>query len=160
MQAFAYSGSTLSARVQNVAPFQTVMPSTQPAVLELCAQARRQIDDPLQSPTTRLLAATVLFVADHYTEDLRRRDIGDAVGTHPVYLAHLFKQRCGFNLWELVLRLRVARAGQLLVGTDLAVSEIAYASGFQSPSRFYAAFRRFTGLTPLTYRAVEQSSRG
>ncbi|WP_366790520.1 helix-turn-helix domain-containing protein [uncultured Chryseobacterium sp.] len=39
-----------------------------------------------------------------------------------------------------------------LIGTDLAVAEIAYELGFEHPQSFSRMFRLRTGLSPLEFR--------
>ncbi len=87
--------------------------------------------------------------------DLSRRwclaDVAARVGVSPVYLTQLFQQVEGVPLYRYQLRLRLARALDLLprcqdltmLGLDL---------GFTSHSHFTAAFHRAYGVTPARYR--------
>ena len=45
----------------------------------------------------------------------------------------------------------------MLAETDLAVAEVALASGFYDHSAFVKRFKKFTGTTPLRYRREEQA---
>lgn len=47
---------------------------------------------------------------------------------------------------------RVSHAQRLLTTTDMKVVDIALDSGFPSPARFYAAFKRNAGQSPAKYR--------
>ena len=44
-------------------------------------------------------------------------------------------------------------AQRYLRETELTVNEIAYLTGYQDPSNFNRAFRRWQGESPLAYRA-------
>lgn len=89
------------------------------------------------------------------TSDLARRwtlaEIGAEVGCSPVYLTQVFQQVEGVPLYRYQLRLRLARALDLLsqyedltaLGLDL---------GFSSHSHFSAAFRDAYGRTPSEFR--------
>lgn len=54
---------------------------------------------------------------------------------------------------------RFLLARQLLESTDQAVAEIAYATGYESPSNFARAFRRVAGTTPRQFRTLKLSNR-
>lgn len=63
-----------------------------------------------------------------------------------------FKEKVGMSFLEYVTRLRVNRACELLITSDLQVSEIQSCAGYQDAKAFYRAFRRCTGMTPTQYR--------
>jgi transcriptional regulator GlxA family with amidase domain len=54
---------------------------------------------------------------------------------------------------QYLTRRRIERARDLLAGTDLDVTEICFAVGFQSLGSFSALFHRCVGHAPTTYRA-------
>jgi len=93
------------------------------------------------------------FLAEHYADDIDVPQIARAAGVHPQYASVLFRQLRGRPLVEALARRRVAQAQLLLRSTDATVLEVALSSGFQSLSRFYAAFRRFVGQSPAAFRA-------
>ncbi len=53
---------------------------------------------------------------------------------------------------QFIRAIRYQKAKELLVGTDLAVSEIAYDVGFSDPAYFTRMFRKEVGLTPREYK--------
>ena len=55
--------------------------------------------------------------------------------------------------------LRVDQACRLLLDTDLAVKEIAHASGFREQGQLGRAFRRRVGVSPTEYRRIFAGSR-
>jgi AraC-like DNA-binding protein len=97
------------------------------------------------------------YIAEHYAEPVRVEDVAGAVGLHPNYALTLFRQALGMSIVDCVTQHRVTHAQRLLATTNSGVLEIAFASGFGSASRFYAAFKRETGLTPRQYRASVQA---
>lgn len=93
------------------------------------------------------------FVGAHYLEEISVPQIAAAARVHPNYATQSFKRSTGMSLWDYVIRLRVSHAQRLLLTTEAKVLDVALASGFTSASRFYAAFRHYTGSRPQDYRA-------
>jgi AraC family transcriptional regulator len=87
--------------------------------------------------------------------DLSRRwtlaDVAAEVGASPVYLTQVFQQVEGVPLYRYQLRLRLARALDLLERHD-DLTVLALALGFSSHSHFSAAFRHSFGRTPSAFR--------
>ena len=57
---------------------------------------------------------------------------------------------------ELLVKVKMQRAHQLLVSSLLNISEIAYECGYESVSSFSRAFRKHTGKTAMEYRSTHQ----
>lgn len=100
------------------------------------------------------IEAMAAWIAQHYREPLRLRDIGAAVGLHPNYAARLFREAFGTTINAYITAHRVAHAQRLLMLGDDKILAVALASGFNSLSRFNAAFRQACGCTPREYRRL------
>jgi AraC family transcriptional regulator len=87
--------------------------------------------------------------------DLSRRwtlaDIANEVGGSPVYLTQVFQQVEGLPLYRYQLRLRLARALDLL-GQYEDLTALSLELGFSSHSHFSAAFQRTYGRSPSEFR--------
>ncbi|QIG51552.1 helix-turn-helix domain-containing protein [Nordella sp. HKS 07] len=87
--------------------------------------------------------------------DLARRwtlaDIAQEVGCSPVYLTQVFQQVEGLPLYRYQLRLRLARALDLIAQYD-DLTELGLDLGFSSHSHFTQAFRDAYGRTPSQFR--------
>ena len=86
--------------------------------------------------------------------DLSRRwtlaGIAREIGGSPVYLTQVFQQVEGLPLYRYHLRLRLARALDLIAERD-DLSDLAHDLGFSSHSHFSAAFRQHYGVTPSQF---------
>jgi AraC-like DNA-binding protein len=80
------------------------------------------------------------------------RDLADRVGLAPNYLAGLFSAEFGCGPHEYQTQRRVARAKQLLVSSDLSITDIATEVGFGSSQHLARTFRQHTGTTPSAFR--------
>jgi AraC-like DNA-binding protein len=89
--------------------------------------------------------------------DLSRRwtlaQIAREIRGSPVYLTQVFQQVEGLPLYRYHLRLRLARALDLIAGRE-DLSGLAHDLGFSSHSHFSAAFRQHYGVTPAEFRLV------
>ena len=89
------------------------------------------------------------------TSDLARRwtlaEIATEVRCSPVYLTQVFQQVEGLPLYRYQLRLRLARALDLLAHYD-DLTTLSLDLGFSSHSHFSAAFREAYGRSPSEFR--------
>jgi AraC-like DNA-binding protein len=89
------------------------------------------------------------------TSDLARRwtlaEIAAEVGCSPVYLTQVFRQVEGVPLYRYQLRLRLARALDLLADYD-DLTALGLELGFSSHSHFSAAFRELYRRSPSEFR--------
>lgn len=88
--------------------------------------------------------------------DLSRRwtlaEIAAEVGGSPIYLTQVFRQVEGIPLYRYQLRLRLARALDVIAEYD-DLSALAADLGFSSHSHFTAAFRQAYGRTPSEFKS-------
>jgi len=68
------------------------------------------------------------------------------------YFCRLLKKSTGKTYTELLNAVRIERACQMLVQTELPVGEIAVDIGYGTVKHFYRVFREITGVTPQQYR--------
>ena len=94
------------------------------------------------------------YIEEHADEELSLTQVAKVVNMNANYLSEKFKQVTGTNFVEYVARTRFANACDLLRKSNLRISEIAFAAGFQSLSQFNRVFKRFSGKSPTQYRAV------
>jgi AraC-like DNA-binding protein len=92
------------------------------------------------------------YVSKNFTEPLTVADIAKTIGMHPTSATKLFKKVCGMNLMHYLTQHRIFHAQRLLSSTDMKILDVALESGYQSASRFYAAFKEFCGASPQEFR--------
>jgi AraC-like DNA-binding protein len=95
------------------------------------------------------------------TSDLGRRwtlaEIAAEVGVSPVYLTQVFQQVEGMPLYRYQLRLRLARALDVLPRYD-DLTTLSLDLGFSSHSHFSSAFRQTYGRTPREFQGLIRRS--
>lgn len=98
---------------------------------------------------SRMLAA---YVAEHYTAALSREEISDALRVSPNHLSRVFRRDTGMTPWQYLNQYRIVQAQQLLLATELSVTEIAQSVGYNDAAYFVRVFHKETGKAPLQYR--------
>lgn len=99
-----------------------------------------------------------VFIAGNYTRDISVADVAAAARMHPNSAMRLFRQTCGLTILEYMTMHRIRLAQHLLIEGKMKIRDIASASGFNSPNRFYAAFNRIVGKLPADFRKSLQNS--
>ena len=99
------------------------------------------------------------YIARHYSEPLTADQIAKAVGLHPNYAMNLFRKAFGTTMVDFLVQHRLSHAQRLLVTTDDSVLDIAFASGFQSLSRFNEAFKKLCGCPPREFKRRHRVAR-
>jgi transcriptional regulator GlxA family with amidase domain len=99
-----------------------------------------------------LLERIFSFVHDNFAKPLDLDDAADAANLSKFYFSRFFKEQTGQTFHAYLSRIRVSHAEELLAGSDLPVTEIAYVSGFASLKTFNRLFRTYTGTSPSSYR--------
>jgi AraC family transcriptional regulator len=99
----------------------------------------------------RLVDRTKLVLASDLARRWTLAEIAAEVGGSPVYLTQVFQQVEGLPLYRYQLRLRLARALDLLAQYD-DLTTLSLDLGFSSHSHFSAAFRQAYGRSPSEFR--------
>lgn len=80
------------------------------------------------------------------------QDIAGKLNLSPKYLGSLLKQLTGQTTQQMIHEKLIEKAKELLSGTGLSVSEIAYRLGFEHPQSFNKLFKSKTNQSPLGFR--------
>ena len=94
------------------------------------------------------------LLADRLNQRITLPDLSRKIHMTPSSLSRLFKQKMGIALVDYINTQRVTRSCELLAGTDLSVTEIAFEVGFENLSNFNRQFLRRKQCTPKAFRAV------
>lgn len=93
------------------------------------------------------------ILEQRFAEPFKLSEIAAEVGVHPVHLAREFRKHYGSSVGEYLRRVRIEYACRELLGSNVAVTNIAFAAGFADQSHFSRTFKRLCGTTPGKYRA-------
>lgn len=92
------------------------------------------------------------YINDNLRNRLTLAAMAAVVALSPGHFAHAFRHATGVSPHRYVLSRRVERAKELLLNSDLTITEIADAIGCSSHSHFSVLFHRVAGVPPREYR--------
>jgi two-component system response regulator YesN len=92
------------------------------------------------------------YITENINKDLSRDMIAEFIYLSPDYLSRIFKKETGVTLNDYLIEERCKYAKDLLIQSDLPVSEIAASAGYTNFSHFSKMFKRVTGVNPLEFR--------
>lgn len=81
------------------------------------------------------------------------------LGINRTRLFNLVKETTGISLGNYIKRIKLERASELLLTTDLNIAEVAYNVGIESHAYFTRSFRAQFGMSPTEYIKCHQKKR-
>lgn len=107
----------------------------------------------LDQDTYQRLQRAREFIDGHQHESIDLDDIARQACFSRFHFLRLFRRAFGETPHRYLTQARLARARNLLVSSDLSVTEICFEVGFQSVGSFSTLFQRQLGHPPTRYRA-------
>ena len=111
----------------------------------------RNIGHTPKQNNSKIIEATLKYIEENLTEPLSLETLSEMANFSPIYFHKLFRTSTGDTLHEYVEKKRINKAIDLLISTEMTLTEIAYECGFSSQSYFSYVFKRRMKLTPRAY---------
>ncbi|PKG21588.1 helix-turn-helix domain-containing protein [Niallia nealsonii] len=105
-----------------------------------------------RSHYTKTILLCQEYIFNHLYEELKLEVIAKQLNISPSYLSNKFKEETGETLKAFIQRKKIEEAKNLIVYSDLSVSEIYSVLNFHDQSYFIKVFKKLTGLTPKQYK--------
>ena len=109
-----------------------------------------------QTSGKKLSTAAQEYMEAHSTEKFSLREMAGTLFVNGSYLLRVFKRHTGMTPLSYHHQVRCRKAKELLVQTNMSISEIGEAAGFVSSSHFSHIFRKTEGCTPSEYRMMNK----
>jgi AraC family transcriptional regulator len=107
----------------------------------------------------RRLKLILDYIEENLAQPIALHQLAGLAGTSIRHFERAFRQAVGVPPHAHILRKRVARAQDLLLGEPaLSIDEIAVRAGFSSASHLSSTFRRQTGYSPAAFRRLQSQS--
>ena len=101
---------------------------------------------------TNIIYQIQKYIEEHYLEPVTLKSIADIFYLDMYYLSRLFKKISGFPFKEYVIKQRLSAAKELLVNSDISITEVCSSSGFCNVNHFIRIFKQNEGTSPYQYR--------
>jgi len=96
--------------------------------------------------------SSIIYMQNNLDKTLPIGKIAQSVNLSPSHFSYLFKKKTGFSPIEYFNHLKVQKACQYLLLTELRIKEIAEKIGMEDPYYFSRMFTKVMGISPVNYR--------
>lgn len=105
----------------------------------------------VQGGNRRVIEETLEYIRENLTAELDLAFLANRASFSRIYFHKLFKASTGRTIHQYIEEQRIKKSINLMISTDMTLSQVAYECGFSSQSYFCYAFKRNTGSTPRAY---------
>ena len=92
------------------------------------------------------------YLYNNFQKKIVLTELADFVSQNPTSLCRYFKKCTNKSIFQVLANIRIEYACKLLTHSNLTVNEVAFNSGYNTPTLFYEQFLREIHLTPNEYR--------
>ena len=100
------------------------------------------------------------YIRKHYAEGLSLDILAEKVHLSPRYLSSLFMEEEGIGINRYIKEIRMTKARELLLETNLKVTDICTQVGYSNLSYFCKSFSDHYGVTPDKFRTLTSKGKG
>lgn len=93
------------------------------------------------------------YIDKNYSRNIKITHFSEEYYFSKEYLTRQFKAKYGCGIYEYVLQVRMTRARELLLNSELKIQEIAQRVGYADKNYFSKAFRTYYGVSPTEFRS-------
>jgi len=90
----------------------------------------------------------ILFIISNFRNNITLTDTANYVGLSPAYLSSVFSEELGVTFKEYTDRIRLDYAKNILLHSNLSVTDVCFESGFGDYSNFLRKFKNHFGNSP------------
>lgn len=95
------------------------------------------------------------YVIENYNQEVSLDKVSQHVGHSKNYICKTFKENTGMTINLYLNKVRIEKAAQLLVNTNLDISEISHHVGYNNIYHFIKTFKKIVGTPPGNFRKNE-----
>lgn len=108
----------------------------------------------LDAERMKPMQQAMLFMQEHYMEDIGLEDVSSAAGFSVSYFSTVFRKETGRTCLEYLTGIRMDEARRLLRENKMSIEMVGKAVGLSDYKRFARTFKKETGVSPGEYRSL------
>lgn len=141
--------------LSDLSPLSTLTSNPSPLTSNLSPRTSHSSTHP---STEAFLNDLMSYIEEHIADDtLSVPSLAEQMNMSQTTLYRKLKSMVGLSPADFFRKVKMRRAVQYLVTSDLSISQVAYSVGFSDPKYFSKCFKHEMGLTPGEYRQRNQS---
>ncbi|MBP3609427.1 MAG: helix-turn-helix transcriptional regulator [Lachnospiraceae bacterium] len=118
---------------------------------------RHKNEHETQPEGSNIIRTAMEYIQNNYMNDVKLSTIAELLSISPEHLSRVFKQEAGIGFKEYLTGFRLQKAEDMLKHeTGRAVSEVAYACGFNDGNYFSYTFKKAYGVSPSQVRRKKE----
>ena len=106
----------------------------------------------LRKNSQQILSMAIRYIEENARRDITLREIAEHVGISQQHICRIFRDHLNVHSTEYITRIRLNLAMEMILNTNLPMSEVAKECGFRSASYFSTVFGKYEHMTPNEYR--------
>ena len=106
----------------------------------------------LRKNSQQILSMAIRYIEENARRDITLREIAEHVGISQQHICRIFRDHLNVHSTEYITRIRLNLAMDMILNTNLPMSEVAKECGFRSASYFSTVFGKYEHMTPNEYR--------
>lgn len=107
---------------------------------------------PLNRQDILLIRQARAILAEHFDKRITIPQLARQAGINEAKLKEGFKELYGQSIHTYLLELRLEKAKNLLLTTELSITDITYEIGYSHVTHFTTLFKKEMGITPTEWR--------
>ncbi|MGM7722722.1 AraC family transcriptional regulator [Metabacillus sp. Hm71] len=105
----------------------------------------------ISGDSKKAIEGTIEYMVDHYKNPITLSDLANIAGLSTSHYSRLFKKYIGLSPIDYLTHLRIDRAKELLVLSDIRIKEVSQTVGYADELYFSRTFKRIVGVSPSQF---------
>lgn len=107
---------------------------------------------PLSKQDIELIQQARRILEENFEKHITIPQLSRQAGINEAKLKEGFRELFGYSIHTCILQLRLQKAQELLLTTDMSITDITYVIGYSHVTHFTSLFKKEIGMTPTEWK--------